>query len=82
MGVVAETLSACRPGEFDEVYGGNSKPLDGLGERGQALVAEVPGSTHLWMSNPKARRKLTLSRGVRKKITLVIANRRRLLSDS
>lgn len=42
---------------FDELYGRDSKFLDGLDERRQAFVAEIPSDTHLWTSKPNVIRK-------------------------
>ena len=46
---------------FDELYGRDSKFLDGLDDREQAYVAEIPSDTHIWTTKPnvirKARRK-------------------------
>jgi SRSO17 transposase len=38
---------------FDELYGRNVKFLDGLQQRGQAFVAEVPVDFHGWVQKPK-----------------------------
>ena len=38
---------------FDELYGRDGKFLDGLQQRGQAFVAEVPASFHGWVQKPK-----------------------------
>ncbi len=37
---------------FDELYGRDSKFLDGLDDREQAYVAEIPSDTHLWTTKP------------------------------
>lgn len=42
---------------FDELYGRDGKFLDGLQERGQAFVAEIPADTHVWTKRPKVLRK-------------------------
>lgn len=38
---------------FDELYGRDGKFLDGLQQRGQAFVAEVPVDFHGWVQKPK-----------------------------
>jgi SRSO17 transposase len=38
---------------FDEAYGRDGKFLDGLEERGQPFVAEVPVDFHGWLAKPK-----------------------------
>jgi len=38
---------------FDELYGRDGKFLDGLQQRGQAFVAEVPANFHGWVQKPK-----------------------------
>ena len=38
---------------FDELYGRDSKFLDGVDARGQAFVAELPSDTRVWTSRPK-----------------------------
>jgi SRSO17 transposase len=48
---------------FDELYGRDSKFLDGLDERDQAFVAEIPSDTHVWTSNPNVIRKLPAKTG-------------------
>lgn len=42
---------------FDELYGRDSKFLDGIEEKNQAFVAEIPSDTHLWTRKPKVIRK-------------------------
>ncbi len=42
---------------FDELYGRDSAFLDGLDDRKQAFVAEIPSDTHLWTSQPNVIRK-------------------------
>ena len=42
---------------FDELYGAGGQFLDGLDERGQAFVGEVPPNFHVWLSKPIVRRK-------------------------
>ncbi len=38
---------------FDELYGRDSAFLDGLEERGQVFVAEVPSNFHGWLKKPR-----------------------------
>jgi SRSO17 transposase len=52
---------------FDELYGRDSKFLDGLDERNQAFVAEIPSDTRVWTSKPKVIRKAAQRRGRSKK---------------
>lgn len=42
---------------FDELYGRDSKFLDGLDEREQAYVAEIPSDMRVWTTKPKVIRK-------------------------
>lgn len=42
---------------FDELYGRDSKFLDGLNDRKQAYVAEIPSDTHVWTTKPNVIRK-------------------------
>lgn len=42
---------------FDELYGRDSKFLDGLDDRKQAYVAEIPSDTHVWTTRPHVIRK-------------------------
>jgi len=42
---------------FDELYGRDGKFLDGLEQRGQTFVAEVPVDFHGWVQKPKTLRK-------------------------
>ncbi len=42
---------------FDELYGPDGKFLDGLDERKQAFVGEVPPGFTMWTGKPKIRRK-------------------------
>lgn len=37
---------------FDELYGRDGQFLDGLDERGEAFVGEVPPNFHVWLSKP------------------------------
>ncbi len=48
---------------FDELYGRDSKFLDGLDDRDQAFVAEIPSDTHLWTSKPNVIRKAPTKTG-------------------
>ncbi|OWK34379.1 Mobile element protein [Fimbriiglobus ruber] len=41
----------------DELYGRSSAFLDGLDQRGQVFVAEVPTNFHGWMTKPRVLRK-------------------------
>ncbi len=58
---------------FDELYGRDSKFLDGIDTRGQAYVAEIPSDTRVWTSKPKVIRKRSRkpSKGRPKKIPRV-----------
>lgn len=42
---------------FDELYGRDGQFLDGLDERGEAFVGEVPPNFHGWLSKPTVLRK-------------------------
>ncbi len=42
---------------FDELYGRDGKFLDGLDQRQQAFVGEVPPDCHIWLKKPKVLRK-------------------------
>lgn len=42
---------------FDELYGRDSKFLDGLHDREQAYVAEIPSDTRVWTTRPDVIRK-------------------------
>lgn len=42
---------------FDELYGRDGQFLDGLDERGEAFVGEVPPNFHVWLSKPTVLRK-------------------------
>jgi len=42
---------------FDELYGRDGQFLDGLDERGEAFVGEVPPNFHVWLSQPVVLRK-------------------------
>lgn len=48
---------------FDELYGRDSKFLDGLDKRGQAYVAEIPSDTHIWTNKPNVIRNLPSKAG-------------------
>ena len=37
----------------DELYGRDGKFLDGLDERGEAFVVEIPPNAHVWLMQPK-----------------------------
>lgn len=37
----------------DEFYGRDGKFLDGLDERGEAFVVEIPANAHAWLAKPK-----------------------------
>jgi len=52
---------------FDELYGRDSAFLDGLEERGQIFVAEVPTNFRGWMKKPRVLRRGKSSRRGRKK---------------
>lgn len=41
----------------DELYGRDGAFLDGLDERGEAFVVEIPPNAHVWLSKPKVLRK-------------------------
>ncbi len=58
---------------FDELYGRDSKFLDGMQDREQAYVAEIPSDTRVWTTKPKVIRKASAKagRGRRKKIPRV-----------
>jgi hypothetical protein len=42
---------------FDELYGRDGQFLDGLDERGEAFVGEVPPNFHVWLAQPIVLRK-------------------------
>ena len=42
---------------FDELYGRDGQFLDGLDERGEAFVGEVPPHFHVWLWKPIVLRK-------------------------
>ena len=48
---------------FDELYGRDGQFLDGLDERGEAFVGEVPPNFHVWLAQPIVLRKLAKNRG-------------------
>jgi SRSO17 transposase len=63
---------------FDELYGRDGKFLDGLQQRDQAFVAEVPVDFHCWVQKPKILRtgpKKSQKRGRRKKYPRVARRR-------
>lgn len=41
----------------DELYGRDGNFLDGLDQRGEAYVVEIPPNAHVWMSKPKVLKK-------------------------
>ena len=45
----------------DEFYGRDNHFLDGLDDRGEAFVVEVPVSTHVWLRKPKVLQNRTYS---------------------
>jgi len=47
---------------FDELYGRDSKFLDGVEERKQAYVAEIPCDTRVWTTKPRVIRKVRATR--------------------
>jgi SRSO17 transposase len=47
---------------FDELYGRDSKFLDGLDELGEGYVAEIPADTELWTSKPNLTRRQPVKR--------------------
>lgn len=48
---------------FDELYGRDSKFLDGLQARNQAFVAEIPSDTHVWTAKPQVVRQVPAKTG-------------------
>ena len=50
---------------FDELYGRDGCFLDGLDQRGEAFVGEVPPNFHVWLSKPKKRKTPAKKRGGR-----------------
>jgi len=48
---------------FDELYGRDGQFLDGLDERGEAFVGEVPPNFHVWLSKPIVLRKPPKNQG-------------------
>jgi SRSO17 transposase len=50
---------------FDELYGRDSKLLDGLEARGQVFVCEVPSNLHGWVQKPTVLRKAPKNAGTR-----------------
>ena len=48
---------------FDELYGRDGQFLDGLDERGEAFVGEVPPNFHVWLSKPIVLRKRPKNQG-------------------
>lgn len=62
---------------FDEGYGRDSAFLDGLEQRGQVFVGEVPADFHGWMRKPRVLRKARTRRDKRKKYPRLAARHRR-----
>lgn len=59
---------------FDELYGRDGKFLDGLDERKQAFIGEVPPNFHMWTRKPKVLRKAPQTgKGRRKKFPRLAA---------
>jgi hypothetical protein len=52
-------------GIIDELYTRDSKFLDGLEERQQVFVAEIPQDTRVWTSQPKI---IRIPRGAKKAV--------------
>lgn len=50
---------------FDELYGRDGQFLDGLDQRGEAFVGEVPPHFHVWLSQPIVLRKRPKNAGKR-----------------
>lgn len=48
---------------FDELYGRDGQFLDGLDERGEAFVGEVPPNFHVWLAQPIVLRKQPKNQG-------------------
>lgn len=60
MALIDETIAdgiAVKAWTFDELYGRDGKFLDGLDERKQAYVGEIPPNFHAWTRKPKVLRK-------------------------
>lgn len=51
----------------DELYGRDGKFLDGLDERGEAFVVEIPPNAHVWLTKPKVLKKAYQNRTGRPK---------------
>ncbi len=51
----------------DELYGRDGAFLDGLDERGEAFVVEIPPNAHVWLTKPKVLKKPSLHRSGRPK---------------
>jgi SRSO17 transposase len=63
---------------FDEAYGRDTAFLDGLQQRGQVFVGEVPTNFHGWMKKPRVlRRGRSARRGHRKSYPRLAARGRR-----
>ena len=52
---------------FDEAYGRDGQFLDGLDQRGEAFVGEVPPNFHVWLAKPTVLRKPQKNRAGRPK---------------
>ncbi len=52
---------------FDEFYARDGKFLDGLDQRNEAFVGEIPPNAHVWLSKPKVLRKPPKNRTKRPK---------------
>ena len=58
-GIVVDAWTA------DELYGRDGAFLDGLDQRGEAFVVEIPPNAHVWLAKPKVLRKQPKNRGGR-----------------
>ena len=80
LGLVDRTLAnevRVQAWTFDELYGRDSAFLDGLEQRGQIFVGEVPTNFHGWMKKPRVLRRGEPSsgRGRKKKYPRLAAGR-------
>ena len=80
LGLVDRTLAnevRVQAWTFDELYGRDSAFLDGLEQRGQIFVGEVPTNFHGWMKKPRVLRrgKPSSGRGRKKKYPRLAAGR-------
>jgi SRSO17 transposase len=66
---------------FDEAYGRDTAFLDGLEQRGQVFVGEVPTNFHGWLKKPRVLRRGRLRRRGRKKSYPRLAARNRRCSE-